>query len=85
MANIVRFIVTKSEHGLGPKAKLAQKKANLDKLAGSVDKLTVEETPKVKSKNLNVVEEFERSGMKQMANFVVIGMYTCMDNSLAAS
>jgi hypothetical protein len=82
MANIVRYIVTKSEHGLGPKAKPAQKKANSDKLAGSVDKLTVEETPKVKSKNLNVVEEFERSGMKQMANFVVIGMYTCTDNSL---
>jgi hypothetical protein len=38
-----------------------------------VEKLTVDETPKVKSKNLNVVQEFEKSGMKRMANFVVIG------------
>lgn len=36
-----------------------------------MEKLTVE---KVKSKNLDVVKEFEKSDMKQMANFVVIGM-----------
>lgn len=58
----------------GPsKNKAAQKKKNGDKLADSVDKLSVENTPKVKSKNLNVVEEFKKSGMKRMANFVVIG------------
>ncbi|KAF2193014.1 hypothetical protein K469DRAFT_693090 [Zopfia rhizophila CBS 207.26] len=49
------------------------KKPNGNKLAESVEKLSVEEVPKVKSKNLNVVEEFEKSGMKRMANFVVIG------------
>ncbi|KAF2117077.1 elongation factor 1 alpha [Lophiotrema nucula] len=58
----------------GAKPKPGQtKKANGEKLAESIDKLTVEEQPKVKSKNLNVVEEFEKSGMKRMANFVVIG------------
>jgi hypothetical protein len=29
--------------------------------------------PKTKSKNLNVEKEYEKSGMKRMANFVVIG------------
>lgn len=38
-----------------------------------METLTVEESPKVKSKNLNVLDEFEKSGMKRMANFVVIG------------
>ncbi|KAF2741860.1 hypothetical protein M011DRAFT_472753 [Sporormia fimetaria CBS 119925] len=33
----------------------------------------MEESPSVKSKDLNVAEEFEKSGMKRMANFVVIG------------
>jgi elongation factor 1 alpha-like protein len=35
--------------------------------------LSVEEVPKVKSKNLDVLKEFEQSNMKRMANFVVIG------------
>lgn len=38
-----------------------------------METLTVEEAPRVKSKNLNVLNEFEKSGMKRMANFVVIG------------
>lgn len=42
-----------------------------------MEKMTVEETPKIKSKNLNVVEEFKKSGMKRMANFVVIGKTPC--------
>ena len=46
--------------------------ANGDKLADSVEKLAVDE-PKVKSKNLNVLEELRKSGMKRMANFVVVG------------
>ncbi|KAJ4299315.1 hypothetical protein N0V90_004559 [Kalmusia sp. IMI 367209] len=53
-----------------PKAKA--KPNSGDKLAESVEKLVVAET-KVKSKNLNVVEEFRKSGMKRVANFVVIG------------
>jgi elongation factor 1 alpha-like protein len=38
-----------------------------------VETLKVQEIPKVKSKNLNVLEEYKKSGMKEMANFVVIG------------
>ena len=59
---------------LGTKPKPAQpKKSNGEKLAASVEKLTVDDTPRVKSKNLDVVKEYEKSGMKRMANFVVIG------------
>lgn len=47
---------------------------NGDKLADSVEKLAVDE-PKVKSKNLNVLEELQKSGTKRMANFVVVGEY----------
>ncbi|KAH7119780.1 elongation factor 1-alpha [Dendryphion nanum] len=57
----------------GKRTKPRPKKTNGEKLAESVEKLNVEETPKVKSKNLDVVREFERSGMKRMANFVVTG------------
>jgi hypothetical protein len=45
-----------------------------DKLAESVGNLAVEE-PRVKSKNLNVIDEFERSRPKRMANFVVVGKF----------
>ncbi|KAK8233820.1 hypothetical protein HDK90DRAFT_487729 [Phyllosticta capitalensis] len=38
-----------------------------------VANLTVEEAPRVKSKNLNVLEEYEKSTLKRSANFVVIG------------
>jgi elongation factor 1 alpha-like protein len=33
----------------------------------------VVDEPRVKSKNLNVVDEFEKSDSKRMANFVVLG------------
>ena len=52
-----------------------------EKLAESVEKLVVD-VPKVKSKNLNVVEELEKSNMKRMANFVVVGTYWLMFDSL---
>ncbi|KAF2633989.1 hypothetical protein BU25DRAFT_486965 [Macroventuria anomochaeta] len=57
--------------GTTPKKKPAVA-ANGDKLADSVEKLAVDE-PKVKSKNLNVLGELQKSGMKRMANFVVVG------------
>ena len=68
---------TKSKPRTGPKPKPAQKKAdaNGEKLAESTQKLAIDESTRVKSKNLNVVEEFEKSGMKRMANFVVIGEF----------
>ncbi|KAF2139389.1 uncharacterized protein K452DRAFT_320517 [Aplosporella prunicola CBS 121167] len=55
-----------------PAAKAAEK----DKPNGitkGVSELTVEETPRIKHKNLNVLEEFEKSTIKNAANFVVIG------------
>lgn len=35
--------------------------------------MTVEDAPKVKSKNLDVLKEFEKSNMKKAASFVVVG------------
>jgi len=48
--------------------------------ADAVAKLTIDDT-KVKSKNLDVVDEFEKSKMKRMANFVVVGtlFLLCID------
>ncbi|KAF2794173.1 hypothetical protein K505DRAFT_349470 [Melanomma pulvis-pyrius CBS 109.77] len=63
-----------SAQAKGTKPKPAKtKKSNGEHLAAPMEKLAVDEIPRVKSKNLNVVEEFEKSGMKRMANFVVIG------------
>ena len=42
-------------------------------VAQGVAALTVQDTPKVKSKNLNVLEEFEKAKMKDAASFVVVG------------
>lgn len=71
---IIRGMQSKSRTGTKPKpAKI--KKTNGEELAAPMEKLAVDETPRVKSKNLNVVEEFEKSGMKRMANFVVIGQF----------
>lgn len=56
--------------GTTPKKK--KKQTNGD-LTESVEKLSVADEPKVKSKNLNVVDEFEKSNMKRLANFVVVG------------
>ncbi|KAF1925081.1 uncharacterized protein M421DRAFT_424110 [Didymella exigua CBS 183.55] len=58
--------------GTTPKKKKPAASINGEKLADSVEKLAVDE-PKVKSKNLNVLEELQKSGMKRMANFVVVG------------
>ncbi|KAL6172503.1 hypothetical protein ACJQWK_01664 [Exserohilum turcicum] len=56
--------------GTTPKKK--KKQTNGD-LAESVEKLSVTDEPRVKSKNLNVVDEFEKSNTKRLANFVVLG------------
>ena len=60
--------------GTTPKKKKPAAALNGDELADSVEKLAVDE-PKVKSKNLNVLDELQKSGMKRMANFVVVGKY----------
>jgi hypothetical protein len=63
-----------SHTGTTPKKKKPAASKEGEKLAESVESLAVDE-PKVKSKNLNVVEELEKSNMKRMVNFVVVGTY----------
>ncbi|KAK8182412.1 P-loop containing nucleoside triphosphate hydrolase protein [Phyllosticta citribraziliensis] len=66
---------------LNKQAKAFKKAGNAakqkDKEAGAVTQgvanLTVDEAPRVKSKNLNVLEEYAKSNLKPSANFVVIG------------
>ncbi|KAJ5717859.1 HBS1-like protein [Penicillium malachiteum] len=53
-------------------AKDASKKGQAD-LAGGMTKLSVEEKVTVKSKNLDVLAEYNKSKRKRSANFVVIG------------
>lgn len=43
-------------------------------------KLSVEEKVAVKSKNLDVVAEYNKSKRKKSANFVVIGNYLSYDD-----
>ena len=43
-------------------------------MANGVESLKIDDTPRVKSKNLNVLAEFEKKKAKNAANFVVIGM-----------
>jgi elongation factor 1 alpha-like protein len=56
--------------GTTPKKK---RHATGDKLVESAERLAVVDEPRVKSKHLNVIAEFEKGGMKRMANFVVVG------------
>lgn len=53
-------------------SKSGDKKAQSD-LAGGMNNLSVEEKVTVKSKNLNVLDEYNKSKRKKSANFVVIG------------
>jgi hypothetical protein len=43
-------------------------------LANGVEALNIDDKPAAKSKGLDVLKEFEKSGQKKAANFVVIGM-----------
>lgn len=63
----------------GNKSKQAAGKSSSDKksrgdVADGVKQLSVEEPVKVKSKNLDVLAEFQKTKRKNAANFVVIGM-----------
>jgi elongation factor 1 alpha-like protein len=42
-----------------------------------VEALKVDDTPRARSKNLDVLKEWERIEKKNEANFVVIGMLKC--------
>ena len=66
--------LTKS--GLKPNKVLSQPQNGDDSVktvTEGVEDVTLAETPKAKSKNLNVIAEFERSDAKNAASFVVIG------------
>ncbi|KAI4906061.1 hypothetical protein J4E90_010909 [Alternaria incomplexa] len=70
--DIVRAAQAKGAGGGRTTPKKKKKQTNGD-LTDSVEKLTVADEPRVKSKNLNVVDEFEKSASKRLANFVVLG------------
>ena len=58
-------------------AKPVTKKPNSStEIANGVSNLSLADSPKPKSKGLNVLAEYEKSKAKKTANFVVIGMYT---------
>ena len=59
--------------GSTPKKKKSVNAAAEERLAKSIETISVVDEPRVKSRNLNVVEEFEKSEMKRLANFVVVG------------
>ena len=42
-------------------------------IADAVNELSIKSAPRAKSKNLNVIEEFEKLKTKRAASFVVIG------------
>jgi elongation factor 1 alpha-like protein len=46
-----------------------------------VEALKMDDTPRAKSKNLDVLAEFEKAETKNAANFVVIGMlpFPCLE------
>lgn len=48
-------------------------------LAGGMGNLSVAEKVNVKSKNLDVLSEYEKSTRKKSANFVVIGLFLFRD------
>ncbi|KAI4911444.1 uncharacterized protein J4E92_010257 [Alternaria infectoria] len=70
--DIVRAAQAKGAGGGRTTPKKKKRQTNGD-LTESVEKLTVADEPRVKSKNLNVVDEFEKSASKRLANFVVLG------------
>jgi elongation factor 1 alpha-like protein len=48
-----------------------------DQIANGVEAMKLDDTPRAKSKNLDVLKEFEKVVAKNAANFVVIGMNIC--------
>ncbi|KAM3065216.1 hypothetical protein ACMFMF_011343 [Clarireedia jacksonii] len=55
----------------GPSKTNGEKKAA--QIASGVEAMKIDETPKAKSKNLDVLAEFKKTNSKNAANFVVIG------------
>ncbi|KAH6679350.1 P-loop containing nucleoside triphosphate hydrolase protein [Halenospora varia] len=57
--------------GKGPPKTNGEKRA--DQIAAGVEAVKLDDTPRAKSKNLDVLAEFEKAKAKNAANFVVIG------------
>ena len=58
---------------LGAKATKSSTGAEIRAVTSALSNVAISETPKLKSKNLDVLAEFERTKKKPAANFVVIG------------
>lgn len=56
----------------GPPKTKNENRAN--QIASGVEAMKLDDTPRAKSKNLDVLKEFEKAKSKNAANFVVIGM-----------
>ncbi|KAK6385972.1 hypothetical protein LTS17_001545 [Exophiala oligosperma] len=56
-----------------PKPKVKETPKPKTSIASGVQSLSLQETPKVKSKNIDVISEFKKIKRKNAANFVVIG------------
>jgi hypothetical protein len=55
----------------------------VDQIANGVEALKIDDTPRARSKNLDVLAEFEKTKAKNAANFVVIGMFSFSGGILA--
>ncbi|OJD30344.1 elongation factor tu gtp binding domain-containing protein [Diplodia corticola] len=71
--DVVLNAQTKGANKKQTQAKDSKSKDEAGGLAEGVEGIKIDEAPRVKSKNLNVLEEYEKSNMKKSANFVVIG------------
>ena len=58
---------------LGGKGVKTDNSKSVSGVTQALQKSTITEAPKVKSRNLNVLAEFEKTKHKPAANFVVIG------------
>ncbi|KAL0261418.1 hypothetical protein SLS55_002848 [Diplodia seriata] len=71
--DVVLNAQTKGANKKQTQAKDSKAKVETAGLAEGVEGIKIDEAPRVKSKNLNVLEEYEKSNLKRSANFVVIG------------
>ena len=58
---------------LGTKATKSSNGIEIKAVADALSDVAISEAPKLKSKNLDVLAEFQRTKKKPAANFVVIG------------
>ena len=59
--------------GVNSTSKAAKSDKNVSQIANGMGSMSVEDSSRARSKNLDVVAEFEKSKNKNAASFVVIG------------